>query len=655
VSLPLNLRTPGLLQAAQSALDAGVLAPTPLQIIDTVAARYAVADPDVLFGLALVLEAQDRGHTALDLAVVDRALPPPEHSDAPAPTWPDESARGDWAARVSACALVGDAAAADRPFEVLVDGARTLLMSRRMADEQRRLAAAVRRLALAQPDPAFEPEEVEDALQRLLPDALDGEAAQAVRLAASGALTVVTGGPGTGKTWSIKRLLAVLLGKRLDLRIVLAAPTGKAAVRMTEAMGEKLAELGLDDAVRERLATLPASTVHKLLKIRPDSGATRYGPDAPLPAEVVVVDEASMLDVTLMRKLVEAMGDGTRLILLGDKDQLASVDAGTVLADLVADAVAGSTEGLAGRVAFFTVNHRSKNAPTVAAAASAIQTATKDSLARAVSLLVGERTADDETDPDRLRQLKPIPLRGRPTPELLDQLAAPYLVGGDSPGYAEAIAVRLRSGGIGALWADAVGLLKALERYRVLATHRRGSLGVSGLNRALAQRVQRHLAWAMAGEGPPPKEASTDEMKPVPRRAGLWLGQPVLITENAYDVDLRNGDVGLVLHRPGKGLEVVFPVSTGGVATARSLPISRLPGHSSALAMTVHKSQGSQFHEVGLVLAGRPSPIQTRELIYTGLTRAQSRVRWAGTKEELEDALSRPVGRISALGVLLRD
>lgn len=640
---PPCLRTPGLLDEARRTLDAGVLGPAPLQLIDTVAARYGEARPDVLHALALVVEAQGRGHTALDLNQIEGALAPREAEDE-AFAWPSATALDEWEARVAASSLVGDESQVDRPFELIEAGGRRLFVSRRMAADQRRLVASVKRLAAATPDPPVDPNRVEVALARLFLKESDGEGARATRLAADGALTVVTGGPGTGKTWSIKRLLALLLEERLDLRIVLAAPTGKAAVRMTEAMGEELEGLRTTEAVRARLRSLPASTVHKLLRVRPDSGATRYGLDKPLTADVVVVDEASMLDVQLMRKLVEAIGEGTRLILLGDKDQLASVEAGTVLADLVAAASEGGA--LAGRVAYFTVNHRSKDAPTVAAAARAVQEASPASLARAVDYFVGEATAEGETEPKRLRQLHPVPQRGRPAPAVLDDLAAPYLQKDGPTGYAEELARVLATEGPSGAWPRAAHLLDALGRYRVLATHRRGPLGVSGLERELSVRVRRHLRAALAAY-------RGESERPLPRRGGLWLGQPVLVTENAYDVDLRNGDVGLVLPVPGKGLEVVFPVVHGGERSVRALPIARLPSHRGALAMTVHKSQGSQFDEVGLVLAGRASPIQTRELIYTGLTRAKSRVRWVGSADELAASLARPVGRISAMSALL--
>lgn len=688
---PLRLRSPGLLEAAASWLEAGVLGPEALQIVDVVAARFGEARPEALLALALVLEAQHRGHTALDLRRAHEALTVREDARAgeepPPPHWPTGAALERWEAEASIGPLVGDQAEADRPFARLRgEEGGVLLMSRRMAAEQRRLASAIARLVAATPQPAVGPDRVAEAAARLFDEEPEGAGAHAMALAAGGSLTVVTGGPGTGKTWSIKRLLALLLEQHPELRIVLAAPTGKAAVRMTEAMGEELEALQTTPEVKEALKALPASTVHKLLRIRPDSGATRYGPGAALPADVVVVDEASMLDVTLIRKLAEAMGAGTRLLLLGDKDQLASVESGTVLADLVAGYFAGRRGGLSGRIAAFTHNHRFKDAPTVAAAARAVQAATAPSLSEAMEYLMGRKQAPDDPLPERVRRLPPQPVRGRPAPALLDVLTEPYLREGDRadgaesapgdsppddagapparseklPGYAHLLATLVRQAGSSGLWPEASNLLRALDRYRVLATHRRGPLGVSGLNRELGRRIRATLeeAWGAHGGSNERSVASSEagegpSRAALPTRGGLWLGEPVLVTTNAYDVDLRNGDIGLVLPVPGRGLQVVFPVSVAGERSVRAVPISRLPAHTCALAMTVHKSQGSQFDEVALVLAGRPSPIQTRELIYTGLTRARTRVSWVGTEEEMKEALGRPVGRISALGGFL--
>ena len=634
-----TLRTPGLGDLARPWLDAGVLGWAPLSIVDAVAPRCGEERAEVVLALALVLEAQNRGHTALDLRRIEAALPVSEDGwgDEPEPPpWPRGRDLDRWEAQALDSPLVGSSSQTDRPFEHLNTRAgASLLMSRRMAWDQRALAARLRVLAGATPNPPVDAVAGSETLEQLFPGA-DGAAGRAAAAkVAEGSITVITGGPGTGKTWSIKRVLAFLLGQQPDLRILLAAPTGKAAVRMTEAMGEDLEQLPADAAVKLRLKDLPSSTVHKMLGVRPNSGAPRYGAERVLPADVVVVDEASMLDVVLMRKLVQAVGEGTRLVLLGDRDQLASVEAGTVLADLVAGYFHGDRSGLAGRVVAFAKNHRSKLAPTVAAIAEDVQTATEASLARAVSLLMGRVRPPDEMDPGRVARVEPQPRPGAVPPELYKSLVRPYLEGG----YVDVLAAALRSGPSTTL--DREGLLKELGRYRVLATHRKGGLGVSGLNRELGARVRAALKEAWHARHP----GGT-----LPTRGGLWLGEPVLVTTNAYDVDLRNGDIGLVLPDEGGKLAVFFPVSKAGQRGVRAVSIARLPPHSPALAMTVHKAQGSQFEEVALVLAGRPSPIQTRELVYTGLTRASARVRWVGSEEELRNSLARPVGRISALG-----
>lgn len=643
----LYLRTPGLAEAAETFLSSEVLRPGPLWIVDTVAHRFGVDDPDILLALALVLQAQERGHVGLDLLRASAALPIPEHilererhegtDPVPAPAWPEDPAT--WQQRVLDSGMVGPSG---KPF---VQGSyrfqgeeRALILTQRMAREQQRLAEALMALASEAPSSRIGPDRVEVSVAALFPNETDGQGARALRAAAERCLTVITGGPGTGKTFSIKRLLAMLFEQApegLDLRVVLAAPTGKAAVRMTEAMGEGLAADLFSPAIRARLRKLPAQTVHKLLRIHPDTGATRYGPDEPLAVDVVVVDEASMLDVVLMRKLLAAVGEGTRLVLLGDRDQLASVESGTVLADLVAGYFAGETAGLAGRVVAFSKNHRSKSAPTVAAIAEAVQAATEESLDRAVELLMGRPRPDEETKPDGVSRVDPQPGRGAVPPEFYASLARPYLEGG----YVAALAAALKTGPSTAL--DRAALVQALGRYRVLATHRKGPLGVSGLNRQIGALVRARLqaAWGEQHAG-----------GTLPTRGGLWLGEPVLVTTNAYDVDLRNGDIGLVLPDDTGRLVVWFPVSKAGERGVRAVSIPRLPPHGPALAMTVHKAQGSQFEEVAVVLAGRPSPIQTRELVYTGLTRASARVHWVGSEEELRDSLARPVGRISALG-----
>ncbi len=617
----------------------GVLAPGDLAAVELVAERFGERDPQVRLALALAIRAPRVGHAGVDLARVreqveaELALGGAAEDDAARP-WPDDPAA--WLARVAESPLVtplpvGEDLAADAPVRPFVvqrrRGGGALVLTRRMFREQAKVAAAVRHLLATAP--AFAPGEatVDAALARLFRDEPAGEGAAAVRSAVGGRLAVITGGPGTGKTFSVGRLLALLLEAAPDgpasLRVALAAPTGKAAVRMTEGLAEALGDLsGLTDPdVARILGELPASTLHRLLGVRPD-GTSRHGPTRPVPADVVVVDEASMIDLASMARLLGALAPGARLVLLGDPDQLASVEAGTVLADLTAPGVLPDSAHVA-----FTHSRRFEDAPTVAAVAAAIQARAPE---RAVALMVGRAAAPGEELPDRVRHLETTGEGALPQAHL-DELARPYLEAG---GYAGELCALLRQGKPWPAEAPA-DLLRALDRYRVLAAHRRGPRGVEGLQDALAERVRAAVTRA----------AGSARV----RHGAHWLGQVILVTRNAYDVDLRNGDVGLVLPAAGGTLAAFFPDREG----PRELALTRLPPHVGGLAMTVHKSQGSQFDRVALVLPARPSPLLTRELVYTAVTRARRRVDWYGSEGVLAGALARPIQRASGLPDLL--
>ncbi|MEY3011832.1 MAG: exodeoxyribonuclease subunit alpha [Pseudomonadota bacterium] len=645
----LPLAHAGLAERLAPFVAAGIVAPEDAFAVDLLARRLGETDRERLLGLVFAARGPRVGQVGAHLRtlaaqLVDERGEAAARDDAlGAPTLPEDAVA--WEASVLASTLCG-AEAEGRPFvrQTLADGS-ALLMPARMAALQRQVARALRAMVADAPRPAISAATIASALPRLFPDDPAGEAATAVRTAATQRLTVVTGGPGTGKTYSVTRTLALLL--QVDpagLRVALAAPTGKAAVRMREAIAENLRALPedvVDVEVRARVDALGASTLHRLIGLRPD-GSARHHAGNPLPYDVVVVDEVSMVDLAMMQALTAAMPAGARLVLLGDRDQLASVDAGTVLGDVVR---AGEASGsaLAGAVVRFTRSRRFAGAPTIAHVAAALQRASAEddgsaaqtaAIARARAWLCGEASAPDETLPNRVRWLDTALAetdRALLHERLLDALGQPY----DTlfAGLGEVLARQ----GVAALAEPATQLraLLALERYRVLATHRRGLRGVAGLQRGLEARALRALERAGAS---------------VPTRGAHWLGRPLLVTQNDPATGLMNGDVGMVLpvHEDGT-LGAVFVDREQGEPRVRTVTLSRLPSHESALAMTVHKSQGSQFEEVALVLHDADSPIQTRELVYTGITRAAVRLRWSGPAEVLQRALSRRVARASGL------
>ena len=668
---------------AQPFIDAGVLASSDVHAIALTAPRFGEDDIERMLGLAFAARAPRVSHPGVDLASVQRHVDVEEGDHLP---WPDDMAA--WAARTLASPMVGGPDDHLKPFvRQPRRGApdAPLLLTRRMYIEQRRVATALMARAGREVPESARVADLDATLARLFPAGRqgtagrDGGAARAGRLAAPPRLARIVGGPGTGKTFSVTRLLAALScdgrnadGRNADgagplLSIALAAPTGKAAARMREAIREATDTkaqplLDVPDEIRARLQALPATTLHRLVGIRPD-GSARHTADNPIPAQLVIVDEVSMVDLTMMRRLLEAVHPEARLVLLGDRDQLASVEAGCVLADLVpaTDHRGGGTTGdaaaaapLAGNTQAFTRSRRFESAPDIALIAACLQSyATRHpdlppsdpaaALASALEVFSGTRHASAETRPDwrieRLGDPDRSDLVAKPTAQQLTRLAAPYI-----EGYAATLTTALdqprqadEPGSVDDLqWQR--DLLAAFDRYRVLAVHRGGPLGVQQLEQELARRVRTALDAAPGG-----------------RRGGdlghgHWVGRPVLITENAYDVGLMNGDVGIVLPL-ADGAAAVFPHEDP--AQVRRVALSRLPPHEGALAMTVHKSQGSQFDHVALVLAGRDSPIQTRELVYTGVTRAKQRLSWLGEPDELRTALARQVRRESGLPELL--
>lgn len=429
--------------------------------------------------------------------------------------------------------------------------------------------------------------------------------------------SVISGGPGTGKTSTVVRILALLRQQPggMDLDIALAAPTGKAAVRMQESIRGAKQSLPLAPAVIEAIPE-QAQTLHRLLGWNPVVGSYHYHRDNPLPLDVLILDEASMVDLAMMARLVDAMPPAARLILLGDRNQLASVEAGAVLGD-ICGTLPGFSRELAAQLRELTgeqLEARQTPASPIADSLVLLRHSYRfgaDSgigrLAEAVNMGQGQRAL-------ALLQGEDVPDIGWLGP---DRQVAPLA----AAGYRDYLQA-LRAG------RELPEVFRAFERFRVLCALREGDSGVAGLNLAIERALQR--------------EGLIDPSHP------WYPGRPVMVTRNDYGLHLYNGDIGLVVVDPGcpGRRQVCFLTEAGRV---RRLAAARLPAHDTAYAMSVHKSQGSEFERVLLVLPVRDNPLLTRELIYTAITRARRRFEVQAPVEALEAGIRRRVQRASGL------
>lgn len=569
----------------------------------------------------LLSEARRAGHTALCLADLDRD------------GYVSGLAEAGIAIPVALRTALEGSRLVGTPGEdapLVLDG--DLLYFRRFHDGERRIVEAVCR-RMEQADSARVGETVKAAFRRLF-DLETGVDWQAVAAAAAirGRLLCIAGGPGTGKTTTVTRLMAVLLEQDPELRIDLAAPTGKAANRMAESIGEQLAELDLTPDVEERVPTT-AATLHRLLGYRPTQARFTYGEDRRLEADVVIVDEASMIDHELFTSLLAALDDETRLILLGDPDQLPSVEAGFVFGDLCRAGEGGATsaneeaaksagEGGAKSADFvaYLADLGLETLPAVDEAAPPLRDAV-------VTLTRGYRFGPDSG----IGRLGDALRDGRPDEALRILTAGGYgdlrLVPHDEQKRVVRRAVReFASALVGA--ASPSEALAALQRLRVLSPLRVGPRGVEALNEELE-------GWLL-DEGIRPW-------------GDTYAGKPILISTNDYDVSLFNGDVGVLWERDGRFVGC-FPDGNG----VREVPLLRLPPHDVSWAMTVHKAQGSEFDDVVLVLPDEADAGHlTRELLYTAVTRARSSVTMIGEADVISAAASRKEERVTGLGALL--
>lgn len=559
---------------------AGVLEAADVHVADRVCELAGDADPLVALAVALTVRAVRGGSVCVDLTTVAA------DSLQPGPPWPDLD---DWRAAVAASPLAGE----PQVLRLLDD--RLLYLDRYWREEEQ-----VCDDLLARPAPAPLSEEaarsLEAALDRVFPAEGYDEQRAAARIALQQSTTVLTGGPGTGKTTTVAALLALLaeqarIQHRPLPRIALAAPTGKAAARLQQAVVEEVAKLPGSD--REALHGLQAVTLHRLLGSRPDTSARfRHHRDNRLPHDVIVVDETSMVSLTMMARLLEAVRPDTRLILVGDPDQLTSVEAGAVLADLVE----GLGERSDVRVAGLRTSHRFGEA--IRRLAEAVRADDADLV---VELLrAGGEHVELVDEPD-------------PAPRLRE-LLVPHSVR------------LLRAAEAG----DAGRALRILDEQRLLCAHREGRHGVQHWN----HQVERWLG----------------EETGQPIWSTWYAGRPLLVTANDYGLGLYNGDTGVVVRRDDRTLRA----AVAGSVAQHDLATSRLAQVETMHAMTIHKSQGSQADEVVIVLPPPDSRLLTRELFYTALTRARHKVVVVGSEDDVRAAVARRAQRATGLQHRLR-
>lgn len=594
----------------------------------------AKRDEDLLLlGAALAARGPQQGQVCVSLVEPPELLVFDEErrSAGLAPLcWPDSEA---WLARISRSPAVGDGS---RHTPLVLDGAGRLYLHRYHEYQSRLVSELDQRSRVV--EQGLDSGLIKEGIRRLFNGSGDsatrGQQAAAI-MTVLRRIAVISGGPGTGKTTTVLKILALLqeqarhLGERFPLEVLLLAPTGKAAARLAESIRHGREKLAVDETIR---CSIPSetSTIHRALGFdfrRPTQ--FKANRDNPLPVDVVIVDESSMVDLALMSKLVDAVPPGSKLILLGDRDQLASVEAGAVLGDICNVGGRGFTWSAAFSAQVASIldqpesSYRSKESVTPPIADCTMHLSTSfrfgsdsgiGALSRAINDGDGARVIElleDESLPDiEWLQLEEEGFAD----SRMEQLLGQRLVGG----FTEAL---LEVG-------EPVRALEAYGRFRVLCAHRRGRFGVAAINELVRARLSRAGVVAARGQ--------------------WYSGRPILVTRNDPQVGLYNGDVGLTLPDPSRrGLRVYFPADDG--QGTRSFHPARLPEHETSYAMTIHKSQGSEFEEVLILLPTLVSPIITRELLYTGVTRARRHVTIVGSRGLIEGAVARRVKRASGL------
>ncbi len=567
----------------------GVLSFAAVHVAQTVCRLVLEPDPLVHLAAALTVRALESGSVCLDLDTVrDEVgawLADREAESTPELPWPDGDA---WRTALLASRAVAEPGAPLNGAPLRLDG--SLLYLERYWCDETAVREHLRRRAHHRHD------QVDAATLRAAATATfstgvspDDRQLEAAMRVVSEPTTILAGGPGTGKTATVARMLATVQAvSTRPLTVALAAPSGKAAARLEQSVRDELTRIPGPHPLVD-----PATTVHRLLGARGELRGFSRGTTDPIPHDVVVIDEMSMMALPLMARLMASLRDDARLVLVGDPMQLTSVEAGSVLADLAAAARSDSTQT---SLVELTNNWRSLGA--VADLAGAIRRGDAGTALRIATAQHPEVVFVETDGAPRLDEVAPV--RDLAAAMLHDLAAA-------------------------ALGGDAQAALAVLELQRLLCAHRHGPYGVGWWSRQIDQ-LARDLGTRPAGH---------DEWYP---------GRGVLVTANAEELGLRNGDTGVTVSTP-RGLRVAFH----GETEPRLVPPWVLDDVESVHAMTVHKAQGSQFGTVAVVLPPVQSPLLTRELVYTAITRTIDRVIIIGSTESLLTAISSPSARASGL------
>ncbi|MBE0507048.1 MAG: exodeoxyribonuclease V subunit alpha [Marinospirillum sp.] len=642
-------------------VEIGALRPLDLALMRLIQEQCPEASDPVLLATALVSEANGRGHVCLDLKVLlekpaqqlardDRYQPadPGDKTDEPG----QELARllHNWTLDSWTQALLTSEAVSDQrdqpqpcagttPLVLAGTAAQPLLYLRRYWLYERQIRAYLDQQLQSPrtlPDKAIN--SLLDALFPEPPPTSVDYQKQACALAARSSFSIITGGPGTGKTTTVVRLLALLQGLQQQaglppLTIRLAAPTGKAAARLSESLAGSMQKINLPEtlqACREHIPT-EVTTLHRLLGSQAGTRHFRHHQGNPLPADLVIVDEASMVDVEMLARLMAALTPQTRLVLLGDKDQLASVEAGSVLGDLCRSAEASDYTTL------LEHSYRFADYPGIGKLAKAVNSG--QSSLKAIKGIFECYQRQDEGTVTRDHNLWLIKLKQSRPPAATDLEPLKKLLRQGYKAYLQVVKNDMPVPGADgevsreALDAWAQKIFAKHKAFQLLTAVRRGSWGVEAMNQ-LATAALKDL---------------------LPGSSGLWYsGRPVLVTRNDYSLKLMNGDIGICLAWSGAQTEtgrpllrVAFPDGRGGIRWV--LP-SRLQDVETVFAMTVHKSQGSEFTHTALVLPDKPSPVLTKELLYTGITRSSEAFTLIYSEDKvLQTTLNSQVQRASGL------